>query len=754
MGGAVHRQLFISVFISCQLFSATARAMDAPGMADEAGRERVALVLSGGGARGAAHIGVLKYLEEQRIPVDAVVGTSVGAIIGGLYASGMNAREIETLVLALDWNEMFSDTVAPDELGIRRKQQRYRFLVDIDAGFRNGELVFSTGFIEGQRMMLMLRRQTLPVRGITHFDDLPTPFRAVATDLSTARAVVFENGDLVRAMRASMSIPGVYSAMEFHGTRLVDGGIVQNLPVPVAHELDMDALIAVDVATPLRDVAELDSPFAVTSQVIDGIMLNQSRAMHEQLNPRDVLIDPAIEEYDAAAFDALPEIIAHGYREAALHADELKKFSVDAAAYRQYLEVRQARRHRLPDIDRIVVDSEQDVDRLVLARVEQPLGQPLDAQRLDENLGEIYGLGLFEAVNYGVQRTGSGSEALVIETQPKDTGPLRFEAGFELQETFSGNTAFQLRAALNQVGINPLGAEWRTELGLGTVTGVSTEFYQPATYSGRFFTAANYTYAIGELVIRDEAGEVGDYRLRENVAGLDFGINFNHSTVARIGVRYGEEDAFVRSEDAVVFDDRKFDVGDLVVRFRHDSMNSFTFPSEGFRVDLRWEAALDELGSADDGEYAGADMLAAFGDGRDNFLLGATFESVLSGERFLAQGVALGGVNRLSGFERDELVGNHAGLVRGVYYRYLGADPDHLIDLPLYAGATLEAGNVWQDSDAVSSDDLIYGASVFLALDTFIGPIGFAYGRNTEGKDAFYLSIGTINGPSFRQFRR
>lgn len=716
--------------------------------------ETVVLVLSGGGARGAAHIGVLKYLEEHRIPVDAVVGTSVGAIIGGLYASGMSGDEIETLVLSLDWNEMFSDTALPGELGIRRKLQRYHYLVDIDAGFRDGELVFSTGFIEGQRMMLMLRRQTLPVRGIDDFDKLPTPFRAVATDLSTARPVVFDSGDLVRAIRASMSFPGVYSTVEYEDTRLVDGGLVQNLPVPAARALGDATLIAVDVATPLRDVEDLGSPFAVMSQVIDGVMLNQSRAMRDRLDAGDILIDPALEATDAAAFAAIPEIIARGYRAAAARADELRRFAVDEATFRAYLAGRASRRRDLPEIDAILVESEQQTERLVRARLEQDAGKQLDVAQLHGDIGEVYGLGLFEAVNYRIRPLDDGGEALVVETEPKETGPLRFEAGIELQETFSGDAAFQLRAALNQVGINPFGAEWRTELGLGTVTGITTEFYQPVTYSGRYFLAANYTYAIGELLIRDEAGRIGEFRLRENVAGLDAGMNFDRWTTARVGLRYGEEDAIAQPGQALPFADRTFDIGDAVFRFQHDSMNSFTFPSDGLRLEIRWERSLDELGSREDGEYAGLDFLAALGDGRDNFLLGATLESVIGGERFLAQGVALGGVTRLSGFERDELVGDHAGLLRGVYYRYLGSDPDQLLGVPVYAGVTLEAGNVWQDSDAVSVDDLIYGASAFFALDTFIGPVSLAYGRNSAGRDAFYLGIGTIHGPSFRRFRR
>lgn len=753
----MHRLFSLALHLVAYLAFAcsSALAADAPNEPATAnGKENVSLVLSGGGARGAAHIGVLKYLEEHRVPVESVVGTSVGAIIGGLYASGMSASEIEDLVLSLNWNEMFSDTAGPADIHIRRKLQKYRYLVDIDAGFRDGGLVFSTGFISGQQMMLMLREQTLPVRGISNFDQLPTPFRAVATDLATARPVVFENGDIVQAMRASMSVPGVYSTVEFHGTRLVDGGIVQNLPVPVARAAGATTIIAVDVATPLRDVEELDSPFAVTSQVIDGIMLNQSRAMRGELRPSDILIDPSIADLDAASFRQLKAIIQQGYAQAAAHADELAALSVSEPAYEEYLEARANRRLELPRVDRIVVDSEQEVDGLVRGRLAQDVGEQLDVVQLHDDLGDLYGLGLFGNVNYSVEPLREGGDALVVHTEAKDTGPLRFEAGIELQETFSGSAAFQLRAALNQVGINPYGAEWRTELGLGSVTGINTEFYQPVSYSGRYFVAANYTYALGDLIIRNDAGDIGEYRLRESVAGFDLGVNLWQWSTARVGLRFGDEDAFVDPASDPLFEDREFKLRDLAFRFRHDSMNSFTFPTAGSRLDLRWEAALDELGSPDDGEYVGVDWLHALGNSRDTFLLGATFESVLSGERFLAQGVALGGITRLSGFERDELVGKHSGLVRGIYYRALGSDPERLLNVPLYAGVTLEAGNVWQDSSDISADDLIFGASTFFAIDTFIGPIGLAYGRNSDDKDAFYLSIGTIHGPSFRQFRR
>lgn len=738
---------------SIALAAAAAEQEAAPKDAEQE-RPRIGLVLSGGAARGAAHIGLLRFLEENRIPVDFVTGTSMGAVVGGLYASGMTAGEIETMTRNINWSEMFRDDLGPDELPIRRKIEGYQYLVDVEAGYRDGEIVFPTGFLRGQRLNLLLRDHTLSVRHIRDFDDLPTPFRAVATDLSSMKPVVFREGDLARAMRASMSVPGLFNPVEYRGTRLVDGGLVENLPVPTARELDPDILIVVDVATPLQAVSKLSSPFEVTSQVIDGVMLIQSRELRGLLGEDDILIDPELQGHTSAAFDDVGIIIDKGYAAASANAERLRALGVSEQEYAEYRERRQRRRLAHPHISDIRVDTHgQELESLVQARLQQDSGVPLDTRQLEMDLQQLYGTQLFELVDYRLEPLAAGGDELVIETYPKETGPLRFELGFELVENFDGDTAFQLSTATNLVNINSLGAEWRTELGLGEVTGLSTEFYQPVSHDGFWFLSTHYTNALGNVFRSNDSGDIAEYRFHEKLLGLDLGLQLSAAGELRVGVRRGELDATLRQGDPLLFPEREFDIGDAVFSFRYDTLDSYSFPSRGTRLTLRWESAQQGLGASSDGEFAALESLTAVNWFKDNLLLGVSLESVLSGDRFTTRGVALGGVTQLSGYERDELIGQHLALGRAIYYRYLGSDPNRLIDLPLYAGMTLEAGNVWETRADISSSDVIAGGSVFVALDSFLGPVSLAYGRNSRGEDAFYLSVGSINGPGYSQFQ-
>jgi NTE family protein len=721
-------------------------------------RPRIGLVLGGGGARGAAHVGVLKFLEEHRIPVDFVVGTSMGALAGGLYASGMSAREIEKMTREMNWQEMFSDDLPPDELPIRRKREGYQYLVDVEAGYRDGNVVFPTGFLSGQRLKLLLSERTLPVRHIQDFDDLPTQFRALATNLATAEGFVFESGDLATAMRASMSVPGVFSPVSHDGRKLVDGGLVENLPIPTARELQPDILIVVDVTTPLYDVDTLASPFDVTTQVINGVMLNQTRELRKLLGDNDILITPELDGLSAAAFDDIGEIIDQGYAAAEANRNALRALIASDPEFAVYERQRNSRREAIPFIRDIAIEtSGHELDELVAARISQPLDAPLDTQVLHSDLQRLYGLQIFDTVDYRIEpaidgSVAQGNDRLVIQSAPKETGPLRFELGFEMIENFDGDTAFELATAATLSNVNSYGAEWRSKLGLGEITGISTEFYQPLDYQGDWFVSTHYTNALENIFHSVESGEIARYRAHQNIFGLDVGYHLGFSSEVRAGWRRGYLDTSLREGDPALFPELDFSVGDAVFGYHLDTMDSFSFPSDGTRVDVRWMKSLRSLGASEDGEFVSLDALTAVNWFKDNLLLGLTMESVLSGERFISQGVRLGGMQRLSGFARDELVGQHAFLARAIYYRYLGRDPDRLIDLPLYAGVTLETGNVWQERSDAAVDDLITGGSAFIALDTFLGPVSLAYGMNSNGDDAFYLSIGTLNGPSFRQF--
>src|SRR5262245_54895750 len=280
--------------------------------AAEGERPRVGLVLSGGGARGAAHVGVLKVLDEMRVPIDAIAGTSMGAVVGGLYASGMSAQEIETLISSLNWQDAFRDRPPREELGFRRKQDERNFLVRYALGFTREGFVLPPGLVQGQKLEQVLRNAALPVAEIQRFDRLPIPFRAIATDLETGQAVVMDSGDLVTAMRASMSAPGVFAPSQRDGRLLVDGGLVDNLPVDVARAMGVDVLIAVDVSFPLQTRDELTSPLDVTNQAFAILIRSRTREQRDRLTPADIIIEPPLGRFESADFSRVPQALRAG----------------------------------------------------------------------------------------------------------------------------------------------------------------------------------------------------------------------------------------------------------------------------------------------------------------------------------------------------------------------------------------------------------------------------------------------------------
>ena len=303
--------------------------------AAEGERPRVGLVLSGGGARGAAHVGVLKVLDEMRVPIDAIAGTSMGAVVGGLYASGMSAAEIEKLMRSLNWQDAFRDRPPREELGFRRKQDERNFLVRFALGVKDNGFVLPRGLVQGQKLEQVLRNAALPVAEIQRFDRLPIPFRAVATDLETGEAVVMDSGDLVTAMRASMSAPGVFSPAQREGRLLVDGGLVENLPIDTARAMGVDVLIVVDVSFPLYLRDELTSPLEVTNQAFAILIRGRTLEQRQKLLPTDIVIDPPLGRFPSADFSRVPQALRAGEEAARGASTSLAKLSLSEADYRK-----------------------------------------------------------------------------------------------------------------------------------------------------------------------------------------------------------------------------------------------------------------------------------------------------------------------------------------------------------------------------------------------------------------------------------
>ncbi|HEY5623513.1 MAG TPA: patatin-like phospholipase family protein, partial [Gammaproteobacteria bacterium] len=299
---------------------------------DEAARPVIGLVLSGGGARGGAHAGVLRALEELEVPIDVIAGTSIGAIIGGFYASGMTVDEIEEVVNTVEWDQAFLEDTPRQLLSFRRKRDDDLFLVDQKPGLNDGEFELPLGVVQGQVIDLILTEKTLPVAHISDFDELPIPFRAVAADITTGEAVVLGDGNLAAAIRASMSVPAVIAPIEIDGRLLVDGGVVMNLPVEVAEAMGADIVIAVDISAPLFSREELTSVLAVTGQLTNILTRRGTEQQIATLDAEDLLIVPEFAaDFSSTGFARMGEAIDVGYEATLAHAERLGEFAAPTA---------------------------------------------------------------------------------------------------------------------------------------------------------------------------------------------------------------------------------------------------------------------------------------------------------------------------------------------------------------------------------------------------------------------------------------
>src|SRR5450631_785640 len=360
------------------LWSAGSRAdAESPPNAEPPARPRICLVLSGGGSRGMAHIGVLKVLEELKIPIDCIADTSMGAIVGGLYASGMTALEIDATMRSLDWQKAFRDAPPRRDLAFRRKQDDRNFLVRLPLGLKHGQILLPKGFIQGQKLQETLRQLTLPFSNSTDFDLLPTPFRAVSTDLETGNPVLMEKGDLAIAMRASMSTPGVFAPVELNGRLLVDGGLAENLPISVARAMHADILIVSDVSFPLQPRAGLDSALSISNQMLAILVRKDTDRQRATLTAQDILIEPNLGSATATDFTAPNSVIARGETAARGSFVRLEALSVGDAAYQDYLARRATREPGLPPIQFVRVDEQSKrYEKTILAEMQPLVGKP------------------------------------------------------------------------------------------------------------------------------------------------------------------------------------------------------------------------------------------------------------------------------------------------------------------------------------------------------------------------------------------
>ncbi len=714
-------------------------------VAAEQSRPRVGLVLSGGGARGAAHVGVLKVLDEMRIPIDAIAGTSMGAVVGGLYASGMPVADIEKLLRSVNWEDALKDRPPREELGFRRKQDDREFLVRYALGVTKEGFVLPRGLVQGQKLEQVLRGASLPVAGIQSFDRLPIPFRAVATDLETGDSIVMDSGDLVTAMRASMSAPGVFAPVERDGKLLVDGGLTDNLPVAIARAMNVDVLIAVDVSFPLYASEDLKSPLEITNQAFAILIRGRTREQRALLGPNDILIEPPLGRFTAADFARVPQALRAGEIGARELTAPLQKLALSPDAYVGYLATRNPRDTSLPTIEFVRADPRSmEYDPLVKATMSNLIGKPLDADRVRRQLSSLYALDRFESIDYNLVEEG-GRAGLELDLRRKSWGPNYVRFGLNLEDNFEGISRYNAAVRFIATELNPLGAEWLTDVQIGNNPRLFTEFYQPLSLASRYFIAPSIDFEERSVFQLGADGRdlLAEYRVRSLQGGLDVGREISNWGEIRFGMRRGAGRSRVLIGDQTLPLDN-FNRGGYFARFSYDRLDSIFFPRHGQQFEFQWRGERENIGSDQNLNAFESSWLVARSFDRHTLIFWVNGGTIANAEVTRPENFfSLGGFLNLSGLSPGALAGEHFGIGRLIYQRRIGRGGSGVLDFPAYAGMSFEAGNAWLESSDAGFGDLRKNFSIFLGLDSPLGPVYLATGYDTkESQKAFYLFLG------------
>lgn len=711
------------------------------GDADAGARPRIALVLGGGGAKGGAHIGVLRALDELRIPIDCVAGTSMGALVGATFAAGLPPDEIERRVLAIDWSATVGTAGKRDLQPIQRKLRAATYTNDLRLGIRNGRLALPGGLLSSQSIEELLRQLVAGARAIDDFDELPVPFRAVATDMLSGEMVVLGDGDLALAMRASMAVPGAFAPVTLGSRLLADGGQVRNLPVDVGRALCGDVVIAAWIATPVPDPEELKTAVGMLSRSLDVMIDANTHAQLATLGPRDVAIriDPG--DVTASDFDRVPEMIPAGRAATLAQARQLQRYALPERAYRAW----RARINRSgaqpirPAALRITGTQRVSADYLRSQLVETRVGEPVSPEQIARDSERLYAVADFERVTWRL--AGEPDEpAVEFHVQEREDGPDFFSFDFGLGGSAGGDLGFALRAEHERAWLNRRGGAWRNTAELGSRSQLRSRLNQPLDSRQRVYVESGL---LAEQRIEDNylAGRrAGEYRLQDLRWDLAGGLNLGRRAQLQAGVRLGWTRADLRSgpADFPEFGWRRESA--LAARAVYDTRDDIAVPTGGSLILLRYLDAGEWLDGEQDYSLGEALLFHAFSRGGTTGYMSAAGGKAFRGRLPVNRGFRLGGMRSFPGLERFERRGRAYWLVAaGINRKLLDIEP--VFGQALYAGLRLTAAEL-NDAFDGRSQGTLYGAAVNLGGRTPIGPFALSLGATDQGDWQFQFGLG------------
>jgi NTE family protein len=707
-------------------------------------RTRVGVAFGGGSARGLAHVGIIRWFEEHRIPIDLVAGTSMGGLVGGAFASGMSSEELQRLLEETNWDEMFGSTPFRYK-NVRRKQDARDYPSRIEFGVKRG-IVPPVALNNGQQVEFFLARIAGAYESLQSFDELPTPFRCVAVDLVSARQIVLDKGSLTTAMRATMSLPGVFPPVEADGRVLVDGGALNNVPADVVRAMGADVVIAVSVGYVGETRTVNRSLLGLMGATVDVMMQASTR---EAMKAADMVINPPLQGFGSLDWRRSRELADDGYRAAEAMKEKLLPLALDEQSWAAYEEQRRARRRSaLPTPQFLSIAGAVPSDKRRMEQTLQRLiGQPLDIATLETDLELFAGLDRYETVGWRLAEN-VGRSGLEIQARPKVHAPPFLMLGISLENTTTDEFAFQLAARYLTFDVLGSGSELRIDGAVGAHPSVGAELYRPVGSTPLFGAALAGAESRTLNFIQDDA-IVAQYDEVRLFAGLDVGANLGRDSEVRAGVSIGRLDTSVATGDP-----RLPELGGREVRGRlrwlYDGQDSPVVPSRGVRA----VAMVSHV-------FQAPDLPAEFETDRSNDDLSqaevrtSVFWSVRRRDRlFVAAGAGtsfdskplpteqfhLGGPARLGALNIGEFRGDHYGVVTLGYLRGVGRLPDFLGG-PIFLGGWIENGSAFDDiDDARFRTNLSVGS----ILDSLVGPVMLAMSFDVEGDNRYYIGIGRL----------
>jgi NTE family protein len=745
--------ILLCAYVTCVAFPALSQAAESTAVEPVKPRPRIGLVLGGGGAKGAAHVGVLGVLDELRIPVDCIIGTSMGALVGGTYASGMSADELETAIRAISWQEAIGRRGLRAQVPMRRKLTGNTYSNSLEFGVRDGRLVAPSGLINTQNVDLTIQYLVGRSRGIAEFDRLPIPFRAVATDMQNGEMVVLDRGDLALAMRASMAVPGVFSPVSIDGRILGDGGLTRNVPVDIARQTCADVVIAVAVPNPLPTAAELRSPLTLMARTLDVLIGANERQQLDTLGPDDVKIVIEMGDIGSASFDRVRDAIPLGRAAALAHRDALARYAVTEDEYLAWRE--SASRPGREKVTLAAVNM-NGLERANPEFIQQTFGlqagDVVDARQIANRATAVFGLSDFERVAYTL--SGDPTQpTLDLHLQEKSWGPhiMRFDLGLHIGT--DANTAFTIGGDYLQTWINDLGGEFRGSLRLGRTSGLATSFYQPLDSAHLWFVEPGLTAQRSIEDLFDDGNAVTRYDFSSGWGYLDAGRVFGNRAELRAGIRSGAQaaDREIGSRELPEISSEGY--GGLALRYTFDSRDRDVLWQRGTVARLTYFRSEEWLGAvAPYDRFEGTATVVVPFRRNVGYLRvsgGSSFDTSLP----LYDLFSLGGPVSLPGLSLGELRGTSYWSAQASYLQRI-ADISYVFGQSIYAGLTLTAADMSGRLDGVNAQPTYSGAFV-LAGRTPLGPMTLSLAATTTSEWQLVLGVGrpieerTINDPSW-----